>query len=435
MIALAMSSIFLNATKQTVSAQSLNNQLGLISEFQKAISSKQASGSPVNCSNILSFDGPAQFANATGKTRVQLTLPLVPPIVLKQNTQVNVGNQFFTVRDIYLTDNMKVIDLSADEKTYISNLYIESVLAGSMLANRPRAMAAVSVTVKNGNFVSCNVSVNNTDQKSFCDDLLGFRWNTVTGKCDQEVMIGADAGEPGNEMACPPGTWKRSDGICVPTATNCGNGMIGRGFKKGLMNDCQIANSIAAKGMPAVNSLPAVAEGAPAPVVPVTAGVFGPPSTITTKSAPPAAPAPPAACQAPTSVYGDLVTACLQPGVYCGLPPILNPVATNTCVDQQGTAYSTPNLVTTPPSQLPAQDNTCQCNKYRIANNDYCMYCIRDVGVGPGFIDYTYGVSQCVSGKLIEVPGVNMVPSPQTCRNGYGRAARVGPDYRQYNDP
>jgi hypothetical protein len=62
------------------------------------------------------------------------------------------------------------------------------------------------------------------------------------------------------------------------------------------------------------------------------------------------------------------------------------------------------------------------------------MYCIRDADLGYGYADYSYGVTQCSSGNLVDVPNPPLGVPVGACNNNYGRARYSGGKFYQYNE-
>ncbi|RYZ69943.1 MAG: hypothetical protein EOP05_14070 [Proteobacteria bacterium] len=111
------------------------------------------------------------------------------------------------------------------------------------------------------------------------------------------------------------------------------------------------------------------------------------------------------------------------------LPPV-----SNSCEYQPAIPYVTPDLTAVQPDPPAPPDLSCQCNSRRIASGEFCMYCVQDADLGYGYADYTYGVSQCDSGNLKDIPNPGLYEPVATCGNTYGRARRIGDRFQQYSE-
>ncbi len=433
-LTIGVSSNLLDMTRAQKASESNSNAI----EVQKMILSSFAGMNKVTgaaCTSVLSLTGAPQFGTTAGVTNVSLAIPGLP--ALQAGATITAGSQSFRVDRIYLSDNTPISTApTGNAQMYISNLYIESSTGafGSMLGKK-RNIGSMTVTLENGVLTACNAKALSMNSATMCGNMAGFVWNTASGKCTQ--YIAPTAGGGGVEIDCPPGTWRRSDNQCVPVASDCGNGRVAKGFRLGLVSSCTNASIGPAVGLPAPISPPTIApavpsqaaSGAPSAPTPPT-NPFTPPVASQNISAPTVPPAPPSSCVNGTTINETNYNLCENGNEICDLSGYT--AVDNSCSVQEALAYTTPNLATNPPSVAPPANNTCMCNNRRIADGEYCMYCVNNIHFGWGYRNYTFGVSQCSAGVLVEIPNPVMnTVGGVFCSNTYGRAQRVGPVYEQ----
>lgn len=455
-LSLGSASIMTQAFQSHQKAQSNANVQDTVRLFGEMLQKKTIDNgtAPLVCANILKFDPTIntqfdQFGN--GKTDVTLTPP--GSAVIAKNSVVRGGGQF-TVQRLYLDEAVLADDLGT-QKLYVASLYVatKNSASGVDFFNRPRQIATMTLTVDSASkaMVSCNVEPL-IDHKTVCDGIEGMKWNLNTQKCDQEmssdpVVFRTD---------CMPGFVRKASGACKPIQSTCASGQLAKGYNFSQVTACAAPPPGAPVVAVALNPIAVVGENSPtpAPVPPPTAVYVPPVSAAAVGTIPPASTA---AVPAPTCANGTALgevtydycfpspgspglTGVAATNAFCQPRPSSAPTkADSTCIERAPTAYTSPPATTSPtPSPSAPNDGTCQCASRRINNNEYCMFCVKDVNFGYGNLDYASGVSRCQSGNLVPVKGgqVDTSVSAPNCNNNYGRARRnANGFYQQYNEP
>ena len=413
-IAAGTSAQLINSHRDSLKMQSKANMAQTMSIVHKAFGKVSAAkAADWSCAQTLQPVG--QF-NPTGETKVQLKMSGSEEVI-KEESVVS-GQSNFKIKELYLADNF---DLGAQRpNSYVSSLYMTAEMGalGQTTVMKPRAVATVVVTIDSaGKIAECNVSTEIPTASETCGAMYGMTWNNETSQCDQSLAMDTTF----NLSSCPAGTHKIGD-VCLPTATGCGSGQIARGFDLGMVSSCTEPPLNPAVGVPTQSIPPPVVDvpnqtpqpvaDAGAPLPPVTSGSVAP--AVTTVPTP-------AAC---TEYIGDVNYDYCYANTSCRTQISGRQPAGENCVAQNSVPY-TPPATSSTPSPAPPTDNSCACNDARIANGDYCMYCIPQVDYGYGYVDYAYGMSKCTNGNLVPDSAAPVQFPPPECSGGYAPAERV----------
>ena len=446
---LVIGSQMLGAYKSQISAQSKSQLIQEVQTLSRQIANNKSLGTGTCAAMINLNTAENTVFNPTGPTEIEIIPdPTQPALIFKKGHMVNqgTGTTPFVINQLQLTDTV-LIATEGLTKTYVSNLMLTASTGsmGAMINQRPRQIATITViTGASGNIDGCNMNPEFSDAKGFCDGIEGKVWNPVDMKCQQDFAVD----NVSLRFDCPPGM-QGTPGACKPISSMCASGQLARGYHRAQVANCEVSPAGPTKGPARAPVSLTIAEGGPLPSIPAapTMPAYVPPAANSTLPAPSAPATPPPACVNGTHVGEQTGQICysgfaLDPymgyvGEYCVPDPAASvPTAANAnCVGTGTSGYNSPNLAVTPPSPAPPADNSCQCNNRRIAHGEDCMYCIENVDLGYGYVDYAYGVSTCTNGNLIPVanPQVNVGPT-YACGNTYGRARRVGPRFEMYNE-
>jgi type II secretory pathway pseudopilin PulG len=404
----------------------------ILTELSERKSTKLA---PVACTTVFSLDStltPAFNGAASAKNNARL---LIDGTNIRAGAKLTHPN--LTVSALYVSDNVPIGITAGGRQNYLSTLYLTTDTAG--FARRPREVGTMSLEVDTvtGQITQCHVASSITNSKDVCDKSFGMRWNAVTSRCEQAFADDATV----TNFNCPPG-FKGAPPNCLPIPSTCASGQIARGFRLGQVKDCSAPPTNIAKNPRPPEDLTRPPNDPAAPPAPGAAPVqptFAPPAAvnITTSSAG----SPPSTnCTDGTAVTALSADACngsSYSGVFfeqnfCTWPTA--PAVATSCDTKPAVTYQTPDLSTTSSDAPAPADGSCQCNNRRIANGDYCMYCIQDADLGYGFADYSYGVSQCNSGNLVDSPAPQLGTPVPVCNNTYSRARYSGGKFYQYSE-
>ena len=432
-LTVGLSASMIDMQRAKIKGESDANLNSTAQRLSQALQRKKSTMSTRTCADVLNFG----TFNPTGQTDVSIAPEAGQ--VYQANTVVS-GASNFTIDRLYLDDAVMASDLGVN-RLYIANLFMTSQSSGFVLHSAPRQISTLTLVVNASTqaLVSCNSEPALAGGQDLCDGLEGMIWNPATAKCDQKV----EADPVTYRMACMPGFKDHGGGVCKPIPTTCASGQIAKGYNFSQVTNCELPPTPVVA--PVLAPIPVVAEGAPAPTpAPVVMPAYVAPSASQTIAAPSAPAAPPATCTDGTSLGAITMSSCFGsmsiPGLgtfgeYCN-PQIITPpsVAGSNCAAREPASYTTPNLAANPPAPSAPADLTCQCNSRRINNGEYCMYCVENVNLGFGDIDYAYGVSQCSSGNLVPVSSPSLNTPVGTCNNNYGRARYSGGGFQQYNE-
>lgn len=334
------------------------------------------------------------------------------------------GPSQFTVNKIYLGDT---VQLPSRANSYLTSLYMVADVGALdlLMRTKPRALATVVVTINptTQKIAECNVSTQMPDAQQACNGLYGMRWNQQTGNCDQDLALDTNF----QLTECPAGT-QPIGGVCLPTPSGCANGQIATGFDRGITQNCSQPPLNPAVGVPTNPVPPPVAgvqDQTPQPVSNpgnysggVTSGTIAPPAAAT----------PPPLCSNGTSMEASNYDQCNSSSACRPMLSGITRVDAATCTGRSTASYVPPTTAVTP-SNAPPNDGSCQCNRARIADGDYCVYCIRDINIGYRYVDYAYGINKCVNGNL--QPDDTAVVDTSQCSGGYAPARVINGGVRQ----
>lgn len=375
----------------------------------------KTSANAAACNQILHFTNGFNTADGS-QNDVNLTISGTT-LDTVQNSKVS-GVADFKINRLYLGDTISL----APERpnSYLTNLYMVADTGpwSALMRSRPHALATIVVTLDSaGGLKECNVTTAPPAAKETCDALYGMSWNEATGECDQALVMDSDY----NFTACPPGTHKIND-VCKPTPSTCAYGQIARGFDLGIATNCSEPPLNPAVGRPSFGVPPPVegqpnyqpvAQPSPGPTIPpVTATPIagGPPTTAATT------------CTNPEAIGSTTYAACLAIPTCAAQMQASGTINAGNCTTTTTVAYSTPAPTATP-SIAPPNDGSCACNDARISNGQYCVYCVPNVNLGYGYVDYSYGADKCVNGNL--VPDSTASVDFSECSGGRAPARRL----------
>jgi prepilin-type N-terminal cleavage/methylation domain-containing protein len=419
-VAVGTSMQLISIFKDQIRLQSKSNMVQTNTLISKAFGKRsKTSVAARSCAQTLI--APNGF-DKNGDTDVQLQMSAAE-LYTEGSTIAGTGN--FTINKLYLSD---VVSLAPDRPdSYLTNLYIVADVgpADAPLRTKPRSIATVVVTLNpNANTIkSCDVGVTTPTAKETCTAIDGMHWDETLVQCEQDIALDTNH----KFEKCLDGT-KRIGGVCIPSASGCGPGQVAAKFDRGQVQACATPPLNPAIGRP-TQSVPTAVEGVPNQPPPLVSnpGTLSPP--VTTAPIPSTAPPTTAAsCAAPNSLGTATFDYCIGiSSCQAQMPGMIE--ADGSCVATIPVTYSTPPPAATP-SPAPPADYTCQCNSARIANGAYCSYCVRDVDLGYGFVDYAYGVSQCQGGNLVPVSTTSFDTS--TCGGGYAPTKYINSTFQQY---
>ena len=336
--------------------------------------------------------------------------------VYTQGSKVS-GQAEFEISRMYLSDNFPLVQRP---NSYVSTLYMEALVGPTKQMMKSRAVATVVVTIDAaGKIKECNVSTQQPSNRETCDAMYGMTWDEGAQECQQALSLDANF----NMSTCPAGTHKVGQ-TCIPTASGCANGQLARGFDLGIVQTCEEPPLNPAVGEP-TQSVAGPVEGQPnqTPAPLASPGQRLP--AVSTSGVTPAvsASATPSSC---IDLIGTTNYNYCYANLTCRAYLASNPPAGPECVAQTSIAYATPAPARTP-SPAPPPDLTCACNDARIANGEYCMYCIPQVDYGYGYVDYAYGVSKCSNGNLVPDQTASAAAEfpPPECSGGYAPVRRT----------
>jgi type II secretory pathway pseudopilin PulG len=452
---LMVSSQLLDAHRIQLGNQSKAELVNEVKEIARKIanSKSQVTGATA-CTQIMTLNA-AVNATFNPNAPTEVVLDLDPTVntdqLLRQGTQVN-GVAPFIINNLQLK-NAALLASQGPLSIYTADLVMiaQTGAFGAMNVQRERQIATMTVTVSAtagtpGAIANCNVNANFSNPQAYCNAIDGMVWNPNLQKCQQDFYVP----NVGLQFACPPG-FQGTPGSCKLIGSTCASGQVARGYNKAQVSNCSQTPAGPARG-PVSAPIPVapvgVAASGPPPTLPPapTIPTYIPPPVTTTVAAPSPPPTPPAACVNGTNLSQVTGSVCYplsfsidifsgSIGSVCIPTAPAPPAASTNCVGTGTNSYTSPNLAVTPPSPAPPPDLSCQCNNRRIANGESCMYCIQDVDLGYGYVNYAYGVSTCTNGNLVPVPNPTANVGPGfVCGNNYGRARLVGGAYQMYNE-
>ncbi len=424
-------------SQETAGGASQRGLLELTKQVRRQISETKSVNSPsAPCTPSFSLDTaitPAFNGSSSARNAVRMT---VDGVTYRQGATLTQPN--INIAAFYLSDTLQIGTTAGGRTNYLSTLYVSA--STNPLLRRAREVATISIEVDaaSGQITQCHVATSATAAKDACDKSFGMRWNANTNRCNQAMADDATT----TTFDCPPG-FKGAPPNCLPIPSSCASGQVARGFHLGQVRDCVLpptsASGVVARApedltRPANDPLPP-----PAPSGAPTQPAFSAPATVSTTTSTSAS--APSNCSDGTAASRLSADACMGspslPGINfyqntCLWPT--TPTVASSCETKPAVSYKTPDLSIKPPDAPAPNDMSCQCNNRRIANGEYCMYCIDNADLGFGYADFTYGVTRCSSGNLIDVPSPAFGACSTTYRNTYGRARYTGGRFYQNNE-
>lgn len=227
MVTLGTSVIIQNNIKSQIKAENKKNLIGEISQIQNTLKFQTAATG--SCKDIVKLAG-SIFSNTQEN-----------PATLTLNNQVYTdgyiptGSSFRTDR-IYLS-GAQIVTSTIFEKVYLATLYLEaSIKSGSDWTALPRKpIHSLSLKISNSNALTdCNINSFAVDGETICRTISGMKWSPTTSACVQDIEQNAD----NSFTACPGGTQRNSNGLCVPVASGCYDQYLPQGFDRGIVDIC-----------------------------------------------------------------------------------------------------------------------------------------------------------------------------------------------------
>ncbi len=423
--------------------------------IRQAVTANQSTLSTSSCSSVLSLDT-AQNTVVTFASATSITTPLQIAVsssgLTFKKDAIIPGAPAVQVCKMYL-DNFVYVGTVGTNATFLATLFFSGGAKGSVNCDARRPVEVTNITIEastaTGAVTGCNAKTSIASPQTSCESISDMHWNSVSEKCTH--VLGTEHTSFSFDK-CPPGMVGTPPDACRAMPTMCASGQVARSYKLGLMADCVAPHTpLAALSLrPTVSLTAAPGDDVPIPVTGPTVVTYSPPpagapaSTIASASA-----APAASCTNGTAVGVVSVNACLNLlslsgyGIFVGSmtcdwssltdPAAASiPIADSNCTNRLPANYTTPNLSVVTPDPVAPADLSCQCNSRRIANGEFCVYCIPDVDIGFGVAQNTYGGNQCQSGNLVPYSGA-LAPGA-SCSGSYQRASFDGVRFSPYTE-
>jgi hypothetical protein len=421
--------------------------------IRQAVTANQSASSTSSCSSVLSLDA-AQNTVVTFASATSITTPLQIAVssggLTFKKDSILPGVPAVKVCKMYL-DNFVYTGTVGANATFLATLFFSGGVQGSVNCGSLRPVEVTNLTIEastaTGAITGCNAKTSTASPQTSCESITDMHWDSTLNKCTH-VLVSEHANVSFDR--CPPGLVGTPPDGCRAMPSMCASGQVAKSYRLGLVADC-VAPTVPLAALPLRPPVSLTAPPGAAIPLPmggptsVTYAAPGTPNSTTASSST----APAASCTNGTAVGIVSVNACLDlsslssygisaNAVTCDWSSLTSPpagsipLADSSCTNRQPASYTTPNLTVVAPDPVAPPDLSCQCNSRRIANGEFCVYCIPNVDIGFGIAQNTYGGNQCVSGNLVPYAGA-LAPGAN-CSGSYQRASLVGGRFSPYTE-
>lgn len=229
-VTLGTSAIVQNDLRARNQAESQKSTVGELNTLQNAL--KNNTNLTGACRDFVSTA--TSTVNLTGQTPLRIQLNNT---MYADNTELFSGGSRFRIDRLYLDSPRAVSNASAAERIFTSVAQVEASLQNGRdwMPIPRRSIGSFSIKLDASNAMIDCTPVGFTDMnETICRSISGMRWLPGSEECLQDIELDGN----NDFAACPGGTQRSQNGVCVPTGSACFSQFLPQAFGRGVVDTC-----------------------------------------------------------------------------------------------------------------------------------------------------------------------------------------------------